>query len=226
MRARDAPGPRRARADGIRLRTLERAHRPARQPRRGRALRHSGDVPELVLRAEASPLRRGRLRLPGVGSDGPQRHQREDHPPARRRRALRRPLRPPAGPRARARPPRRRPAASGRMGVAGGNGRPCQLDATRLLYPSLRGGDPLRRRADRVGSARRDPVGADRQRGCARDLERSADGSDARVAVAVGGLLRSRDQSRAGAFDEAQQAPDGGRDGSHHRRPRGDDRPC
>ena len=46
-----------------------------------------------VLRAAAAAVRRGRLRLPGVGPDADQRHERQDHPPAGRRRAVRRPLR-------------------------------------------------------------------------------------------------------------------------------------
>src|SRR6266550_3823571 len=96
-RPRDAARPERARADGVRVRALERSHRPARQPRRGRALRDPGDLPELVLRGAASPLRRGRLRLPRVRPDGLERDERQDHPPARRRRAVRCPLRTPAG---------------------------------------------------------------------------------------------------------------------------------
>ena len=85
--------PRRARADRVGLRALQRPHRAARQPRRGRAVRHARHLPELLLRAAPAALRRGRLRLPGVGPDDRQRHQRQDHPAARRRRAVRRPLR-------------------------------------------------------------------------------------------------------------------------------------
>ena len=154
-RPRDATRPERARADGVGVRALERAHRPAGQPRRGGALRDPGHLPELVLRAAASPLRRGRLRLPRVRPDDLERDERQDHPPARRRRAVRRPLRAPARPRARARPPRRRSATARRVGVAGGNGRPCRFDAARLVCPPLRGGDPLRGAAGRFGPARR-----------------------------------------------------------------------
>ena len=91
--ARDRARPRRARADRVGVRALQRPHRPARQPRRGRAARPAGHLPERLLRAAPAAVRRGRLRLPGVRPDDRQRHQRQDHPPAGRRRAVRRPLR-------------------------------------------------------------------------------------------------------------------------------------
>ena len=87
------PRSRPARPDRVGVRALQRAHRPARQPRRGRAVRAAGHVPERLLRGAAAAVRRGRLRLPGGRPDGRQRDQRQDHPPARRGRAVRRPLR-------------------------------------------------------------------------------------------------------------------------------------
>ena len=60
-----------------------------------------------VLRDAPAALRRGRLRLPRGRPDGRQRHQRQAHPAAGRRRAVRRALRRAASPRARARPARR-----------------------------------------------------------------------------------------------------------------------
>ena len=48
------------------LRALQRPHRTAGQPRRGRAARAARHLPQLVLRAAAAALRRGRLRLPRV----------------------------------------------------------------------------------------------------------------------------------------------------------------
>ena len=81
-----------------------------------------GHLPELVLRAAAAPVRGGRLRLPGVGPDARERHERQDHPPARRRRAVRRPLRRAARARARARPARRRAPPLGRVALAGRRG--------------------------------------------------------------------------------------------------------
>ena len=83
----------RARADRVGVRTGQRAHRAARQPRRGRAVRRSRHLLELVLRAAAASVRRGRLRLSRVRPDDRQRHQRQADPAARRRRAVRRPLR-------------------------------------------------------------------------------------------------------------------------------------
>ena len=100
------------------VRAVQRAHRPARQPRRGRAARPARHLPELGLRAAAAAVRRGRLRLPRVGPDDHQRHQRQADPAAGRRRAVRRALRPPRQPRARARPARRRPAPRRRVDVA------------------------------------------------------------------------------------------------------------
>ena len=49
--------------DRVDLRPVERAHRAARQPRRGRAARHPRHVPERVLRDAAAAVRRRRLRL-------------------------------------------------------------------------------------------------------------------------------------------------------------------
>ena len=58
-----------ARPDRVAVRAVQRAHRAARQPRRGRAARAARHLPQLVLRAAPAALRRGRLRLPGVGPD-------------------------------------------------------------------------------------------------------------------------------------------------------------
>ena len=109
-----------------------------------------GTLPELVLRAAAAALRRGRLRLPGVGPDDRERHERQDHPPARRRRAVRRPLRQAARTRARARPPRRRAAAARRVAVTGRRCGASRLDAARLVRPPLGRSDPVRGRAART----------------------------------------------------------------------------
>ena len=117
--ARDAARSRDARADGVGVRARQRAHRAAREPGRRRAVRPARHLSELVLRAAPAALRGERLRLPRVGPDDRQRHQRQDHPPARRRRALRHPLRAAPVARARARPPRRRPSPPRRVEVAG-----------------------------------------------------------------------------------------------------------
>ena len=68
-----------------------------------------------LLRDPPPALRRGRLRLPGGRPDDHQRHRRQAHPAARRRRAVRRPLRRARQPRAGARPARRRAAPRGRV---------------------------------------------------------------------------------------------------------------
>ena len=44
-----------------RLRAVQRPHGPARQPRRGGAARHAGHLPQLLLRAAAAAVRRGRV---------------------------------------------------------------------------------------------------------------------------------------------------------------------
>ena len=90
---RDRAAPRQPRPDRVGVRAVQRPHRAARQPRRGRALRPARHLPRRLLRDPAAALRRGRLRLPRGRPDGGQRHQRQDHPPAGRGRAVRRPLR-------------------------------------------------------------------------------------------------------------------------------------
>ena len=52
--------PRRARPDRVGLRAVQRPHRPAGQPRRGRAARPARHLPQLGLRAAAAAVRRGR----------------------------------------------------------------------------------------------------------------------------------------------------------------------
>ena len=111
-----------------------------------------GHVPQRLLRGAAAALRRGRLRLPRGGPDDDQRHQRQADPAARRRRAVRRPLRAAGAPRARARPARRRAAPRGGVGLARRPGRAHPLDAARVLRPALDRRHPLRGRA--AGGAR------------------------------------------------------------------------
>ena len=91
-----------------------------------------GHVPERLLRGSSAAVRRGRLRLPGGRADGRQRHQRQAHPPARRGRAVRRPLRAAPQPRARARPARRRAAADRRSGPRRPDRR-VRVSSTRLV---------------------------------------------------------------------------------------------
>ena len=137
--------PRRARPVGVGLRPLQRAHRPARQPRRGRARGLPGHLPERLLRGAAAALRRGRLRLPGGRPDGDQRHQRQADPPAGRRRAVRRPLRRAA--RARARRSTCAPAcwSARRLGLADRPSRPGALHAAGLVRAARHRRDQLTR---------------------------------------------------------------------------------
>ena len=95
-----------------------------------------GTLPQLVLRAAAAAVRGRRLRLPRIGPDARQRHRRQDRPPARRRRAVRRALREAPLARARARLPRGRARSKGRLAVAGQRRRPRPLDAGSSRSPS------------------------------------------------------------------------------------------
>src|ERR1700756_4301619 len=101
---RDPARPQPNRPVGVPVRVVQRTYRVARQPRRGRALRPSGHLPELVLRNPAAAVRRGRLRVSRGRPDHRRRHQRQDLSPAGRRRAVRRPLRPVGIPRTDPRP--------------------------------------------------------------------------------------------------------------------------
>ena len=142
----DAPRPER-----VAVRARQRPHRPARQPRRGRARRPARHLPQRLPRDPPAALRRDApTATPRRARRVAQRHRRQAHPPAGRRRAVRRPLRRAARARARARLPRGRPAPSRCTGARppGGEVR-VDLDAHRLARPARRRGDPLRGRAGR-----------------------------------------------------------------------------
>jgi len=138
---------------------LERSHRPARQPRRGRALRDPGDLPELVSTRCGLSQRRGRLRLPESGqtvlnvTNGKIIRLLVDDEPfdVRYGRLLVH--------------ERELDLATAfcdgtSSGVAGGKDRPGRFDAACLIYSPLRGGDSLRGAAGRFGSASGHPVGS------------------------------------------------------------------
>ena len=175
--------------DRIDVRPCERTHRAARKPRRGRAVRPPGHLPELVLRAAPAAARGGRLRLSGIGSNAGEHHQRQDHPPARRRRAVRPPLRRASQPRARARPPKRRPPSHRRVGVARGGRRSRPLHSARLLRAAGCRRDPLRGRAAGGTGPRGHPVRARRQRARTRPLLGS------RASATLDSPLRSEEHS-------------------------------
>ncbi len=154
-----------------RLRAVQRPHRPARQPRRGGAARHAGHLPQLLLRAAAAAVRRGRVRLPGVGPDDHQRHQRQDHPVAGGRRAVRPALRPAAPPPARAGPAVGHADPRGPLEQPGGQDRQGAQRAAGLADPARRRRDLLRGRGRGPGADRR-PVRAGGQRAAAHDHRR------------------------------------------------------
>ena len=206
------------RRDGVALRPRQRAPRAARESGRGRAERPAGQLPQLVLRAAAAALRRGRLRLSGVGPDGRERHRRQDHPPARRRRALRHSLRKAPGPRARARHARGGAPAHRRVGLSRRRVGARALHQARLVRAALGGGDPLRGRADRRAAARGRPVRAARERARSRDSKARPSGRGrARVAPSLRELLPSRRRCGPSPRDEAQRDAPGCRDGSRDR---------
>ena len=105
--ARDQPRPGPAGPDRVGVRAVQRAHGLAGQPGRGRAARPAGHLPQRGLRAAAAAATPRPATAPRVRADGHQRHQRQADPAARRRRAVRRPLRRAARARARAGLPRR-----------------------------------------------------------------------------------------------------------------------
>ena len=107
-----------ARPGRVGLRALQRPHRPAREPRRGRAVRPARHLPQRLLRDPPAAVRGGRLRLPGGRPDRRQRHQRQAHPAAGRRRAVRHPLRRAARPHALAGPARGRASAPCSLALA------------------------------------------------------------------------------------------------------------
>ena len=215
-RARDRARPRRARADRVGVRALERAHRPARQPGRGRAERHA--------RARTSTRSTScvRCRTPRPSYGYPESGQTivnvtdgkiirllvDDEPFDVRYGKL-------LLARARARPARRRRCAARRVGFAGGRLRARALDAARLVRAARGRRDPLRGRADRRPAARRRAVGARSRTSPARDAHvRSARRRRARVAAQARGCF----DRTAGAVllhsTQAQPAADGRGDGS------------
>ena len=133
-------------AGRVGLRAVQRPHRAARQPRRGRAARHPRHLPQLVLREAPAAVRRGRVRLPRVRPDDHQRHQRQADPPAGRGRAVRPALRRAAPPRAGAGPAGGHAHPRGRVGIA--RRRAVKVRSVRMVSLTQRAdrGDPLRGR--------------------------------------------------------------------------------
>ena len=163
----------RARRSRVGVRAVQRPHRAARQPRRGRAARHARHLPQLVLRAAAAAVRRGRVRLPRVRPDDHQRHQRQADPAAGGRRAVRPALRRAAPPRAGARPAGGHADPRGRVGLARRAAR-CKVRSERLVSLTQRAVAAIRYEVEvarRPGAARR-AVRAGGQRAAARAAAR------------------------------------------------------
>ena len=152
---RDRAPPRHAGPDRVGVRARQRAHRAARQPRRGRAVRPARHLPRRLLRDPAAAVRRGRLRLPRGRPDGRQRHQRQAHPAAGRRRAVRRPLRRAACTTSGCSTSARACcAASVEWASPDRTRRARALDAAGVVHPARGGGDRVRGR----GARRRVPA--------------------------------------------------------------------
>ena len=135
-----------------------------------------GHLPQLLLRAAPAAVRRGRLRLPGVRPDHHQRHQRQDHPAAGGRRAVRPALRPAAPPPARARPAVRHADPRGAVEQPGGQDRQGAQRAAGLAHPAGGRRDLLRGRG-RAARADRGAVRARGQRAAADDARAATRGS-------------------------------------------------
>ena len=142
------------------------------------------DLPQRLLREPPPALRRGRLRLPGGGPDGRQRHQRQDPAAAGRRRAVRHALRAGAGPRAGAGHARRRPASTGEVGVAGTAHHHRVVDPHGVAHAAGHGRHRVRGRGAALLGAHRDPVGAGDQRGGPAHQRRSPGGRRPRTSPA------------------------------------------
>ena len=204
-------------AERIAVRPVQRPHRHAGKPRRGRAFRPSRDLPQRLLREPSAALRRSGFRLPGGRSVGRRRHQRQADPVARRGRAVRRPLRRPDRPRTGARPACRHAAPDRGMVLAGRQARAHRVDPAGVAGAAGPGRHRVRRRSPRRGRARHRAIRTRRQRRPARPVGRSAGGGAAGQAARAGGPRSERTRGVADAPHPCQRADDGGRDGPPRR---------
>ena len=216
----DAPAARRARAGRVGVRALQRPHRPARQPRRGRAVRAPRHLPQRLLRDAPAAVRRGRLRLPGGRPDRRQRHQRQAHPAAGRRRAVRHPLRRAARPHA-ARSTCAPATLRREVHWRSPSGREIEVktDAARLASSSARWPRSATRSRpiDGRAAAGRRPVRARRQRAEHDQERRPARRRRAARAAGRRGAGGPRPARRARPPHRRERAADGGGDGPRRR---------
>ena len=225
----DLPGARPAGAERVGARPGQRAHRAAREPGRGRAARHRGHLPQLLLRAAAAAVPGGRLRLSRTGTNRRQRHRRQAHPADGRRRAVPRGARPPARPRARPGPAGRPAAPQRRLGVTGRTaGADPQLPAG-VLHPAGGRRHRLRGRGGRPRGADHPAVRDGGQRGAAPGVQGPPRRRRAGPSAGGGGAGHRAARRGAAAPHPGQRPADGRRHGSRHRRARrirrGDRRP-
>ena len=218
MRDRARPRSRHAGAQRVGVRPVQRAHRAARQPRRGRSARPAGHLPELRLRAAPVALRRGGLWLPAVGPDGHQRHQRQADPPAGRRRALRRPLRHTRQPRADPRHAGGHPQPPGPVDIAGPRHRAHLIGPDGVAHPAGHRGHRVRGPTGRrQAAAHRPAVGAGGERGAPPAEQGPARRDGAREPTGERGAHRPRPPGPARASHPAQRPAARSRDGSPRR---------
>ena len=222
---RGPPQARGARPGRVGVRALQRPHRPAREPGRGRAVRPARHLPQRLLRDPPAAVRGGRLRLPGGRPDRRQRHQRQAHPAAGRRRAVRHPLRRAARPHALAGPARGRAPAPRSLALAERPRDRGQLHAPGLVRAALGGRDPLRGQGDRrPAAADRRPVRARGQRAQRHPDPRPARRRRAGGAAGGRGAGGQQPARRARPPHAQQQAADGGGHGPRRREGRRDRR--
>ena len=216
------PRPGHPRPVRVRVLVVQRAHRNARQPRRGRTARVARHLSQLVLRDSPAAVRRGGLRLPRGGPDPRRRHQRQDSATARRRRALRRALRRTPTPRTGARLPRGHPHPKRAVALACGTTDRPHHDPTGVPRPSRGRRHRVRRRGRRRIHQGHGAIRAGGQRGSTRDVAGSPRRGDPDQTPASR-LPRLRGPA-GGAHppDPLQRADDGSGHGPRHRgaRPR------
>ena len=164
---REGTGPGPAGPERVDLRAVQRAHRAARQPGRGRPARAARHLPQLHVRGPAAALRGGRLRVPRQRADRHQRHQRQDHPAAGRRRAVRHQVRHPELPRARPGPAGRHADPDRGLVLPGRGQGQGDLGAHGVADPARDRGHQLHGRAGGPDAAAGAAVRAGRQRGAA-----------------------------------------------------------
>ena len=222
-RARPAPD----RAERVGVRPVQRAHRAARQPGRGRAARPAWHLPELAVRGQAAAVRGGGLRLPRHGADRHQRDERQDHPAARQRRAVRHQVRHRPVAHQDPRPARGHPDA-GTWSWTSPAGNTVEIESVRLVSLTQRAIAAI---SYRVKPVRRDAAPGGHVRDRRERGDPASPSADPRAAAILGqaagqrGALRRRRRQparRPGARHPVEQAAARRRDDARHPRPRQD----